>query len=182
MAQIGHGQGPESDEAGQVQPASKSPGYERYIKWGFLLAIFVAATIVYFHQRKGPPSLEEWIPLDTAQAQAKAENRPILVLVTEDPPAQTTKDMLRTTLRRPENKEAINKGRFIQARLVVESASSSLAAKYKITALPTMIILDADGKELNRRTGFIGEVAFRDGFLDCSGIERPQAPAAGGGG
>jgi len=39
-----------------------------------------------------------------------------------------------------------------------------------------MMVLDANGNELNRREGFIGEVPFRHGFLDLAQIEAPPGP------
>ena len=59
---------------------------------------------------------------------------------------------------------------------LTDGLSGDLAKRYKLTKLPTMVILDANGKELNRREGFIGEVEFRRGFLDLTKIEAPPRP------
>ena len=44
----------------------------------------------------------------------------------------------------------------------------------KISSLPTFVLLSPEGKELNRREGFVGEVDFYKGFLDCSNVLKPK--------
>ena len=55
----------------------------------------------------------------------------------------------------------------------VTGVGSELADKYHIVRLPTILLLDTDGKELNRRTGFVGELDVRNGFLNLAVVEKP---------
>ena len=48
------------------------------------------------------------------------------------------------------------------------------ATTYRLRRLPTLMVLDAGGREKNRREGPVGEVDFRDGFLDLRAVRRPS--------
>ena len=69
---------------------------------------------------------------------------------------------------------AIQDGKFARVKVTVNSLNSDVARQYKLTHLPTMMILAPDGKELNRREGVVGEVPFVHGFLDLTEIEAPR--------
>lgn len=149
------------------------------MKYIFLGIVLIAAAAIYLRQRSGPPALEENWPrtLDAALAQAEQTDRRVLVFFTSEPPSETTRRLVDTTLARPENRRAIQEGNFIRARAILDvSLDSPAAKKYRIRRLPTMMVLSPEGKELNRREGFIGEVPFRSGFLDLEEIQEP-APA-----
>lgn len=157
----------EQDDSGH--PATDPAGRGGRGKLIFGLVLVAACVAVYFIQRKPPPELQEWANLDKALAQAKAENRLVVVLFVGDPLRDKTKRMLQTTLANTQNKAAIKKGRFIRAKLEVGSADSDAARKYGIEEFPTMAVLTPDGKERNRMEGFIGETGFREELLRVVG-------------
>ncbi|MCK4602391.1 MAG: hypothetical protein KAU28_07980, partial [Phycisphaerae bacterium] len=111
--------------------------------------------------------------LDAAMEQAADEKRPLLVFFMGSPPSDTTHRLAKGTLGRPGNIRAIRKGDFL-CIVAKTSLKSDLATKYKITTLPTLLILSPAGKEQNRREGFIGEVDFRNGFLDLKKVNKPE--------
>lgn len=127
-------------------------------------------------QQKDPSLLtKNWLnDLDKALSQAKEENRPVLVFFVGETLKDTTRRMLKTTLSKSLNQKAIADGKFIRVHVKLDFALKSEPTKqYKIQTLPTMVILDSNGKELNRRKGFIGEMDFRSGFFDCKQIHQP---------
>ena len=142
---------------------------ERKVKIGFLAVVLIAAALIYLlKQRADPPEIDsQWPPLtDSVLAQAKSEGRPIVVFFVGDPVGDTTKRMLKTTLKQPGNRKALAEGRFIQASIKLElTLKSDKAVQYGIKKLPTMMVLRPDGKERIRKEGFIGEVDFREEFL-----------------
>ena len=106
--------------------------------------------------------------------QAKQEDRRVLAFFVAHPPGQTTRQMVRTTLAKRKNRDAITEGNYIRVRQQLdESLDSELAQRYQITRLPTMLILAPDGTELNRREGFVGEVEFRTAFLTGDVVRKP---------
>ena len=150
---------------------------DRRVKLGFLAVLLVVGAVVWLIQRRPPAALTKGWPddLDKALAQAGSENRPILAFFTGQPLSATARWLLRGTLARPENKKAIAKGRFIKVRVALDrSLTSELAQRYQIKSLPTMLVLEPDGKERNRRTGRIGEVSFRNDFLSGKDVQKPS--------
>jgi len=155
-------------------PSGRGRTKDRRVKMGFLAAVIVAGAVVYLHQRAGP-ALPDWgTDLPAALQQAQTENRPVLVFFLTSPPSTTARDMADKTLQRPQNRQAIEKGKFIRVKVTVGSMDSDVARKYALKALPTMMVLGPQGKELNRREGFIGELDFRNGFLDLSEVRAPS--------
>lgn len=139
----------------------------------FLSIIAVAVILVYISQRSGS-ELPDWPgDLPAALARAKQEDRKVLVFFASDPPSGIARIMSTTTLEK--NAKFIERGKFITV-LVQLKKSDELAKRYKISKLPTFLLLDSDGKEMNRRTGRVGEVPFNLGFLDCSEVPEPQSP------
>ena len=164
----------QSQQPGQSTPAGRS---DRRVMIGFLLAALLAAGLVYWLFQTGETLLKSWpVKLDDALAGAKQTDRRVLALFMSDPPSATTIRLAQTTLAKKHNKQAIRDGKFFRVKVVTDSLSSDLAKRYKLTILPTMIVLDANGKELNRREGFIGEVDFRHGLLDLTKIDAPPQP------
>lgn len=138
----------------------------------FVCIIIIAVAFVQYLQRRGP-RLEGWTDrLDAALNQGRRENRPLLVFFMGSVPGATARRLAGGTLEKSANREAIADGRFIKVKVMLSSASE-LAGRYKITELPTMVLLSPEGNELNRRSGFIGEVPFRRGFLDCKDVRKP---------
>ena len=78
------------------------------------------------------------------------------------------------TLGKKENKKALIDGKFILTKVVVPpSLDDAFAREHQIGKLPTWLLLDSKGDELNRREGYIGEIEFRKGFLDCQMVVKP---------
>jgi len=136
----------------------------------FLAVIALAVILVYMSQQSGA-ELPNW-PGDLSAALAKAgqEDRKVLVFFAGSPPSATARRMSRTTL--DKNRKQIRQGKFIQVLLQV-TKTDDLAKRYNISALPTFLLLDAQGNELNRRVGFVGQGKFSIGFLDCSDVKKP---------
>ena len=131
----------------------------------FLAVIAVAFVLVYMSQRSGA-ELPDW-PGDLSAALVKAgqEGRKVLVFFAGSPPSEDARRMSTTTLSK--NARHIAQGKFIKVLVQLEK-TDELARRYSIAKLPTFLLLDAQGKVLNRRVGMVGEVAFNKGFLDCS--------------
>jgi len=131
----------------------------------FLGVIAVAFALVYMSQRSGA-ELPDWPGgLPAALAKAKQEDRKVLVFFAGSPPSEDARRMSTTTISK--NLKYIKEGKFITV-LIQLKKSDELAKRYDIARLPTFLLLDAEGKVLNRRVGMVGEVAFNKGFLDCS--------------
>ncbi len=163
----------DEQEGNTNQTPREKPRKDRWIRLGFLAVVVVAVGAIYLVQRRGP-ALKGWNPgLNAALEQAGRENRRLLVFFMYSPPSEAARRMAATTLAQAQNRQAIEKGRFVRVKVPVSSLQSELARQYKLKSLPTMMVLDSDGIERNRREGFIGEVAFRRGFLDLSQIQKP---------
>jgi len=145
---------------------------DRRAKLAFLAVAVVAAVCIYLLQREGP-ELKGWATdLDEALKQAKAENRRVLVFFTASPKSATARRLIRTTLAK--NAQMIARERVVKVNVSLDrELNSDLAVRYKISSLPTFVLLSPEGKELNRREGFVGEVPFHKGFLDCSQVNKP---------
>ena len=166
-----------SDTNDASQTPQEPAGGDRRVKIVFGVVLLIAVVLVYYVQRKPPPDLTKDWPEGLAAAldRAKQEKRPVLVFFTGQSLSQTARRLLETTLRQRANRTAIREGRFIRVRVgLTSSLTSDLVKKYKIKKLPTMLLLAPDGAERNRRVGFIGEVPFRNGFLDCKVVEKPE--------
>jgi len=143
----------------------------------FFVVAVVLAGVVYWYLQQGRAILRDW-PDDLGKAlhQARAEDRKVLAFFISSSPGETTSRMARTTLRKSHNQRAIATGGFLRVKVSLDpSLKSDTARRYRIAKLPTMLVLDADGKELNRREGMIGEVPFRSGFLDCTEVVEPPS-------
>ncbi len=161
----------------QPRQSTQAERSDRIVKLGFLVATIVGAGMVYWFLQTDETFLKGWpADLDAALARAKETDGRVLALFAGNPPSTGAVSMSRTTLAKPQNKKAIADGKFIRVKVAADSPASDLSKRYGITKLPTTIIFDADGKELNRREGFVGEVAFRHGFLDMANIQTPTKP------
>ncbi len=155
----------------QSSQAGKS---DRWVKIGFLV-VAVAVGIWIYMYLQNDTLLKGWPEdLSAALADAKQTNRRVLVFFIGNPPNTDAVWMAGNTLDKSQNKTAIEQGRFARVKVVVNSLDSDLARRYKLTRLPTMMILAPDGSELNRREGKVGEVPFLHGFLDMAEIEAPR--------
>ncbi len=157
------------------QPAdeqAKKTKSDHKAKVVFLLIALVIGGGILLIQRRPPRLPKGWSEdLPVALEQARLENRRIVVVFMADPPSHIGRRMFSTTLAKSQNRKAITDGRFIPVRQLVKSAKSEIAKKYKVTHFPTTLILSPGGNELNRREKFIGEVPFRDRFLNMRILE-----------
>lgn len=160
----------EQAENAQVTPKKSLSG--KKVNLVFLIVIIVGVVLIYLHQ-SGSGGLPSWPgDIDAALKQAAKENRKILVFVASRPPSHTDIRMTEDPIRH--NKPIIARDKFITVLIQLNSLPGAVAG-HKIKKLPTFLILGPDGKELNRRTGFVTPVEFGDGFLDCTVIEKPPA-------
>ncbi len=143
----------------------------------FLMIALVIGGGILLIQRRPPELPEGWSEdLPAALKQARLENRRLVIVFIAKPPSDTCRKLFDTTLAKPKNREAITDGRFIPVRQRIKPTKpSDVAKKYKVTHFPTTLILSPGGKELNRREDFIGELPFRDGFLNMRKLEPPPA-------
>ena len=157
----------------QQDSKDQSGGTKQRIDRGkliFGIVIAVAVVAVYFFQRSGA-ELPEWPgDLPAALAQAEKEDRQVLVFFAADSPSATARDMSTKTLRH--NAKNI-KTRKLICVLVRVKQDEELIKRYKISRkkLPVFLLLDSKGKELNRRSGFVGQTNFSGQFLDCKAVQ-----------
>lgn len=145
---------------------------DRRVKLGFGLVAMAAVVVIFLLGRRGP-SLPGWgEDLDAALKKAKAENRPILVFFIPSGYSAEAEQVAEIA-KKEENLRALEKGRFLRVRVKVDSPGSKPARRHRVKHLPTVLILDSNGEELNRRERKVGQVAFRRGFLDCTEVQKP---------
>jgi len=116
----------------------------------------------------GGPGRSVRMTMSAALVQAKQEDRKVLVFFAETPPSTTARNMSTTTPQK--NAKHITRGKFIKV-LIQVAKTDDPAKRYNVKNFPTFLLLDAQGKVLNRRVGFVGEAAFQNGFLDCSEVK-----------
>ena len=145
---------------------------ERRTKIVFLLITLAVVALIYKLQRTDT-RLAGWSKdLNASMAQAARENRPLLVLFDSNPPSTTGRDLVATTIAK--NEKFITDGKYICVAVSVDTElTDAVSKKYKLRSLPTTMVLGPDGAEKNRREGRIGEVPFRQGFLDCTQVQTP---------
>lgn len=140
-------------------------GRDHWVKVGFVLLLIAAMIVVYLFQRRDL-AIEGWgDDLDAALAQAKTENRKVIVFFASSPPSETALTIARRRIPQPDNRKAIREGHFIPVVISLNDTDSDLGKKYKLTTLPTLMVLYSDGSERNRNEGMIGEVDFRQKLL-----------------
>jgi hypothetical protein len=163
--------GTENSPARPVPPASPAkPGRDK-VKAGFIVVVLGLIVLVWYLQRQSPQNLDWDQDLPKAMQQAKVEDRRLLVLVTTATPGEEDQFNNNTI---GKNKKVLAEGRFILVKVVVPlSLDAPFAKEHQIAKVPTMLLLDSKGNELNRRAGRIGEVEFRKGFLDCQTVVKP---------
>ncbi len=163
------------DEQEAAAPQSdQAPKKDRWVKLIFLAVALAGIVVIWMRQRQGQ-TLDWGENLTTALELAREKKKKVLVFFTSDPPGEEARWNIKGTLAKKSNLEAIEEHKCIPVKIALDTALESTTAKrYRIQALPTMLLLDSDGKELNRRVGKIGETEFRNGFLDLAKIEKPD--------
>jgi len=147
---------------------------DRWVKIGFLVVAAVACVLIFRRQTSvvGPDWPKGSAELTKALSQSGGQKRPVLVFFYRANPSDATRRLIKGTLARSQNRKAIKDGRFLRVQVPVSDPQSSpMARRYQVRKYPTMLVLGANGWEYNRREGFVGEAAFRDGFLDCGEIK-----------
>ncbi len=101
--------------------------------------------------------------LAKAQAEAKAENKLVLMDFTGSDWCSWCKKFDAEVLSRPEFKEYAAKNLVLvevdfpnkkQQSAALKKANESLKAKYKVDGFPTFVVLGKDGKEVGRQEGY----------------------------
>ena len=91
----------------------------------------------------------------------------VVAFFVSSPPSETAKTIQRRRIPKRDNQKALKEGNFITVVVSLEDGlNSELAKKYEIKELPTLMVLKPDGTERNRHEGMIGEVNFRQDFLN----------------
>ena len=151
------------------RPARKN----RLVIAGFLA---VAVGLVAFNVVKGRsvPAPRNWgEDLKAALDLGKAEGRQIVVLFVRHPASQMARDLIRYTIAKPDNRNAITEGNFVPVMVRLRGDSKNeLMSEYKLKNMPTLILLSPDGEEIRRLEGQATkpEVPFRQDFL---GVKAP---------
>ncbi len=111
----------------------------------------------------------EWMTdLTAAQTKAKAENKLVLVDFTGSDWCPPCKALHKNVLTAPEFTAyaktnlvlvEVDFPRSKQQSKELKEANKALAAKYKVTGYPTVIVMNGDGRVLKRETGYGGDDA-----------------------
>ncbi len=145
---------------------------DRLIKLGFIAAVILAGVLIYLNQRGGR-KLGWGTDLDWALRAARKSKRSVLIYFTSNPRSATGEWNIGGTLRKGAQTIEELKLFCVEVKLPV-SLDNDLARKYRITKLPTMVLLDPYGKELNRRVGKVGQMEFQTDFLKCRKVIKPE--------
>jgi thiol:disulfide interchange protein len=143
-----------------------------------LWAALVAALIIiqwpvlkgYYYRATGAPSPASSIAwrtdLDAALAEARSANKRVIVDFSADwcPPCQAMKH---DVWPHPQVASAVSAG-YVPV-LVDADNDTVLAARYQVSSIPTILLLDADGRLVKRNNGFLprsGMLRFLDESSD----------------
>jgi len=164
------------DESAGAESADKRKT-DRRAKALFLAGILVVMGVVYFVTKPGKTLLGRRWGQDLAQAvrQAAAERRRVVALFTADPMSAEAQRLITNTINKYPNPKNLEEGRFVCVHVGVSSdPKDPTRQQYKILTLPTVLLLDPNGVEINRREGMVGQIPFSQGFLDGSEVHRPK--------
>jgi thiol:disulfide interchange protein len=143
-----------------------------------LWAALVAALIIiqwpvlkgYYYRATGAPAPASSIAwrtdLDAALAEARSANKRVIVDFSADwcPPCQAMKH---DVWPHPQVASAVSAG-YVPV-LVDADNDTVLAARYQVSSIPTILLLDADGRVVKRNNGFLpssGMLRFLDESSD----------------
>ena len=166
----------EQEKSPPAQDKPRKSKVDLWIKIGFVLAAIGIAIFITRRQRSF--DVGHWgRDFPAAMQQARQENRRVVVLFLRNP-VGPLEHRVRNIILKPENVRAFRDGHFIGVLVQSpENLDSELAVQYGIEGLPTLLLLDPNGAELDRRGDDVGETDFRGGFL---AEDDPNRPPSGG--
>jgi thiol:disulfide interchange protein len=154
--------------------------------WILAAALLVARVATGVYEEKHPPTLpdlEEWVPAESAPARAAATGKPILYDFSAEwcGPCQR---MQREVFADP--KRAVALATSVVPVHVVDrrreeghnpAIVDSLQRVHDVNAFPTIVIVGADGKAIDRSEGYAGAQAFL-GWVTTTSVRNRMAPGA----
>lgn len=137
-------------------------------------AVIVAYSMRTYRKSDMPKASFAWQEdLDKARLEAKDKGLPILLYFTADWCAPC-KELARSVFPDPRLAETMRD--WVPVRLDADAQrNAALASEYGISAIPTFIVLDPQGKYVTRQTGPMGVVTMMEWLSDA----RERAGAAG---
>jgi hypothetical protein len=150
----------EASDPAAAPPTTKT---DRYVKLGFLIVtVGIVGWLIVQPHISFP--MRGWdTDLQAALTQAAAESRSVVAMV-YDSPQNLAYSKLREVVSKAGNREAMQKANVICVHVRLDS-DDPLAKQFEIKEFPTTLLIGSDGKAISRWTGYIGEVAFRQEFL-----------------
>lgn len=139
--------------------ARKESSTDRWVKLGFLAVVVIVAAAIYIRGRAGTSPGQGWrSDLEAALAEAKKSDRPVLVLFRPEALDEDTNFVMgEKGLRQASVNRAVKGGNYLCVEVKLDAALTSTAAvKYKLTKLPTVIVLSPEGEVLQRESGRVG--------------------------
>ncbi|RPI63586.1 MAG: thioredoxin [Planctomycetaceae bacterium] len=122
---------------------------DRAVKIGFLIAVLVIGFFIWRGQ-KTEPTLGGWgTNLPLAMTQAKAGKAQVIVFFHHSPMSDDDTRMIKNSLDAEESRKAIAGKPYVKVSLDIEG-NADIVKKYNIVSTPTVLLLDADGKEIRR--------------------------------
>lgn len=163
--------GPNRDHPTDPPQPPANPPRRKKFGWGWLVAVTLVALAWAgaFALRGGGEEvqLEGWAHgLEEGQAQAKAQDKPMLVMFTATwcGPCQVMKQ---NVLTRPAVDEALKAG-FVPVKVDMSNAGpgDALVQQYGLSGWPTLIAMSPEGEEIKRIEGLAGPAKSPDTFID----------------
>ena len=152
-------------DAGSNPASPQNRKRDRRVKLGFMAVFIIVAVVLAVRQWIGPTPQGFTSDLPAALSQAAAEGRRVVVLIDDRPPSEDGKRIVTFTMVKPANSAAMRKLNVLGVRTTPDNQALKPYGPIKKT--PTTLLLRPDGKEINRREGYIGETDFRAGFLNA---------------
>jgi hypothetical protein len=136
--------------------------HDKKVKLGFLAVGLAVAGVVLYYQLRGP--MMGWSgDLNGALAQAKAQDKRVLLFVRAFPSTPIQKQLIETTFSTLENRKVIERDLItVELRF---SADADWAKRYGVTTAPAVVVISPDGKQFHRQDGNMGQGPFRSEFL-----------------
>jgi len=152
-----------SPAASQVEQArDRKSTLDKRVKLGFLVLAIVGAVLIYLHQRQDPQL--GW-PTATAPMldKARADARPVVVFFMPHKPDGETRKMIALSLLHGMTQKQLKKLNYVTALVLDTKMTSSLAKRFKVEKLPTLVIISPKGEQYKENvTGFVGPAALKE--------------------